>query len=162
MRASGRSVIRGAAILAAVVAVLAIAAPVAAAPAQSVTIVSNVTFNPNGPNFGDFAASGPAVDQGLICPAGTFVDTGLKFSGFQSRTGHVQLQVVKAFTCSDGSGTFAVKLQINADFNTGIEHFTWVAAGTSGDVASLQGAGTGSTVPTDTGNINTYVGTIAG
>jgi hypothetical protein len=31
----------------------------------------------------------------------------------------VQLQVVKEFTCDDDSGTFVVKLQIQANFNTG-------------------------------------------
>jgi hypothetical protein len=99
--------------------------------------------------------------DGLICATGTFVDTGLKFAGFQSRTGHVQIMVLKDFTCGDGSGTFAVTLQINADVNTGIESFAWVASGSSGAIGSLQGAGTGSTVPTATGNINTYVGTVA-
>jgi hypothetical protein len=148
--------------MAAIVAIAVVAVPAAAATAQQVTIVSNVTFNPDGPNFGDFTASGPAVDQGLMCPTGDFVDTGIKFAGFQSRTGHVQLLVTKLFTCDDGSGTFAVKLQINANFETGIESFAWVAQGTSGEVGSLRGAGTGSTVPTDTGNINTYVGTVAG
>jgi len=161
MRARARGGWWLAAAVMAIVAVAALAAPVAAGSAQRVMIVSNVTFNPAGPNFGDFAASGPAVDSGLICATGTFVDTGLKFAGFQSRTGHVQLQVLKDFTCDDGSGTFAVKLQINADFNTGIESFAWVASGSSGAIGSLKGAGTGSTVPTATGNINTYVGTIA-
>jgi hypothetical protein len=132
-------------------------------PALGVTIVSHVTFNPDGPNFGDFSASGPAVDAGAMCAAGTFVDTGIKFAGYQSATAHVQLQVTKDFTCDNGSGTFAVKLQINADINTGYESFAWVASGTSGDLASLQGAGTGSTVPNrPIGNTNTYVGMITG
>jgi hypothetical protein len=150
------------AIVAACAAVAGMATPVGAASAQRVNIVSNVTFNPNGPNYGDFTATGPAVDSGAICASGTFVDTGIKFAGFRSVTGHVQLQVAKDFTCDDGSGTFAVRLQINADFNTGIESFAWVAAGTSGDIAGLKGAGSGSTVPTSTGNINTYVGTVTG
>src|SRR5262249_36203140 len=125
MRASGRSVFRIAAVLAAVAAILALAVPGAATSGPKVTIVSHGPFNPDGPNFGDFTASGPAVDQGLICPEGTFVDTGLKFAGFRSRTGQVQLQVLKDFTCGDGSGTFAVKLQVHADFDIGIEHFAW-------------------------------------
>ena len=151
------------AVVAACVALAAAAPPVAAAPAMPVTIVSHVTFNPDGPNYGDFTASGPAVDAGAMCASGTFVDTGIKFAGYQSPTGQVQLLVTKDFTCDNDRGVFAVKLQINADFVTGYESFAWVASGTSGSVGSLKGAGTGSTVPNrPIGNTNTYVGMITG
>jgi hypothetical protein len=147
------------AVLAAILALVAAAAPVGAASPQSVTIVSHVTFNPDGPNFGDFATSGEATDSGLICASGTFVDTGIRFAGFQSDRGTVQIQVVKEFTCDDGSGTFTVKLQIQANFETGIESFTWVVLGGTDDYASLRGGGRGSTVPNlPIGNINTYEG----
>ena len=146
------------AMVAAIVALLAVAGPVGAGSPQSVTIVSNVTFNPEGPNFGDFVATGRAADSGLICADGTFVDTGIRFAGFQSDRGIVQLQVVKEFTCNDGTGTFVVKLQIQANFDTGIESFSWVILGGTGDYESLHGSGRGSTVPTSTGNINTYEG----
>ena len=147
------------AVLAAILALVAAAAPVGAASPQSVTIVSHVTFNPDGPNYGDFVASGDAADSGLICTSGTFVDTGIRFAGFQSDRGTVQLQVVKEFTCDDGTGTFIVKLQIQANFDTGIESFTWVVLGGTDDYASLRGAGSGSTVPNaPIGNINTYEG----
>ena len=151
-------------VLAATLALVAGAVPVlAATPALGATIESHVTFNPNGPNHGWFVASGAAVQAGTLCASGTFVDTGIKFAGFQSRTGHVQLLVTKDFACGDRSGTFAVKLQINADFGTGIESFAWVASGTSGSIGSLHGGGTGSTVSNPpTGNINTYVGMVTG
>ncbi len=145
-------------VLAATLALAAITAPVAAASPKSVTIVSNVTFNPDGPNYGDFVTSGTATDSGLICPSGTFVDIGLHFTGFQSDRGMVQVQVVKEFTCDDGSGTFVAKLQIQANFVTGIENFSWVVLDGTDAYASLRGAGGGSTVPTSVGNINTYVG----
>ncbi|TMF36056.1 MAG: hypothetical protein E6I26_09000 [Chloroflexi bacterium] len=149
--------------LVAVLTLLAIAAPIAAASPQGVTIVSHVTFNPDGPNYGDFTAAGDAVDSGLICPSGTFVDTAIRFAGYQSNRGMVQLLVVKEFTCGDGSGTFVVKIQIQANFDTGIESFTWVVLGGTGDYGSLHGAGTGSTVPNaPIGNINTYVGFLLG
>jgi hypothetical protein len=151
------------AVLAAVLALLGIAAPVAAASPQGVTIVSHVTFNPDGPNYGDFEASGAAVDSDLICASGTFVDTGIRFAGYQSDRGIVQLQVVKEFTCDDGSGTFLVKLQIQANFDTGIESFTWVVLGGTDSYASLRGGGSGSTVPNPPiGNINTYEGFLVG
>jgi hypothetical protein len=147
------------AVLAAVAAMAAFAAPAAAAAPQQVTIVSHVTFNPDGPNFGDFTATGRAVDEGVLCADGTFVDTFIKFTGFQSDRGVVQLQVGKTFTCDDGSGTFDVKLQIQANFDTGIETFSWVAKGGSGSYAGLRGSGSGSTVPNaPIGNINTYEG----
>jgi len=134
----------------------------AAAPAARVHIVSQVTFDPNG-NFGVFDASRAAVDAGLICASGTFVDTGLAFHGFQS--GHaVQIFVGKTFTCPS-AGTFDVKLQINANFD-GTERFAWNITGGTGAYANLHGAGTGSTVPifdqdgNETGNVNTYDGTL--
>ena len=152
-----------AAIVVAIVASLAVALPVAATAPQQVTMVSHVTFNPDGPNYGDFTASGDAADSGLICESGTFVDTAIRFAGFQSDRGTVQIQVVKEFTCDDQSGTFIVKLQIQANFETGIESFSWVVLGGTGDYASLHGGGSGSTVPNPpTGNINTYEGFLLG
>jgi hypothetical protein len=88
---------------------------------------------------------------------GTFVDTGISFAGYQSNRGTVQLQVLKEFTCP-GSGTFRVKLQIQANFNSGIESFTWVVQDGTGAYAALRGSGNGSTVPTSSGNTNTYDG----
>jgi hypothetical protein len=132
---------------------------VAAASPQQVTIVSHVTFNPDGPNYGDFDAAGAAVGDDTICPSGTFVDTGIRFAGFQSPRGVVQLQVLKTFTCDDGSGTFDVKMQIQANFDTGIESFRWVIMGGTGAYDSLRGSGSGSTVPNPPiGNINTFEG----
>ena len=137
----------------------ATAVPASAAAPLGVTIVSHVTFNPDGPNFGDFEASGPAADAGLICESGTFEDVGIRFAGFQSDRGIIQIQVLKQFTCDDGSGTFDVKMQIQANVDTGIETFSWVILGGSDDYASLRGAGSGSTVPNaPIGNINTYEG----
>jgi hypothetical protein len=145
-------------------AVLSVAGPTTAAPAQHVHIVSPVTFDPNG-NHGSFAANGPAVGAGLICASGTFFDTAIAFRGFQS--GHaVQIYVAKTFTCP-GSGTFDVKLQINASFD-GTERFAWSITDGTGAYASLHGAGTGSTVPTfdpndpenQIGNVNTYDGVL--
>jgi len=143
--------------LAAMVALMIVVAPVAARSPQKVTIVSHVTFNPDGPNYGTFTATGAAVDGGLICPAGTFIDTGIRFAGFQSPRGVVQLQVLKDFTCDGGNGTFSIKMQIQADFTTGIESFSWIAWG------GVRGTGLGSTVPEPpTGNVNTFVGFILG
>ena len=154
-------------VLAASMALVVVTAPVAAASPRAVSIVSHVTFNPDGPNYGDFAATGSAVDDELVCASGTFVDTGIRFAGFQAdHSGRtvVQLQVHKEFTCGDGSGTFFVKMQIQADFDTGLETFTWAVQGGTGPYENLRGSGTGSTVRDDdgNGNTNTYAGFIVG
>jgi hypothetical protein len=154
-------------ILSASMALVGVAAPVAAAPPAQVTIVSHVTFNPGGPNFGTFSAAGRAVDDGVICASGTFVDTGIRFAGYQSdRAGRtvVQLQVAKTFTCAGGTGSFFVKMQIQADFETGLETFTWVIQGGTGDLRRLSGSGSGSTVrdADGNGNTNTYIGFVLG
>ena len=157
MRIMGRR--RPAAVLFAAGVALTLAGPAGAASPEGVTLLSHVTFNPDGPNYGDFDATGAAVDSGTMCASGTFVDVGIRFAGFQSNRGEVQLQVVKEFTCDDGSGTFIVKMQIQANFDTGIETFSWVVLGGTDDYASLRGSGLGSTVPNPpTGNINTFVG----
>lgn len=149
-------------ILAFVPAVLAVgvlgAPAAAAAPPEGVTIVSDVTFVEGGPNVGVFDATGAAVDSGTLCGSGTFEDQGIRFAGFPAQTGEVQLQVLKRFTCDDGSGTFDLKMQIKANFDTGLETFQWVITGGTGDYATLRGSGTGTTVPRAGGNTNTYVG----
>jgi hypothetical protein len=139
---------------------ISVAWPVAASAPEAVTIVSDVTFVEGGPNIGSFTTSGEAADAGTICPAGSFVDTGIRFAGGQADRGIVQLQVYKTFTCDDDSGTFDVKMQIQANFDTGIETFSWVVTGGTGEYASLHGSGLGSTVPRPGGNTNTYVGMV--
>ena len=147
------------AVLAAALGVLTVVGPVAAMPPEQVTIVSHVDFNNPGPNTGNFSITGA---DGLICRKGTFVDTGIKFSGFQSGK-QVQLTVFKDFICDDLSGTFSVKLQIHASFD-GTENFTWVIQSGTGAYASLHGSGSGTTVPDagnpQPGNTNTYTGSI--
>jgi hypothetical protein len=155
--------IRAMSVVAALATVLAVtvAAPVAAAPPSGVTIVSHMNFNPDGFNFGDFVASGPAVDQGLICASGSVDDTRLIFAGGQSNRG-AQIPVRKTFTCDDGSGEIFVKIQVHLDFATSTETFSWVILGGTGDYAGLNGSGQGSTVSDgsdpQTGNFNTYTG----
>jgi hypothetical protein len=152
------------AVLAATLAITIVIAPVAAATPQQVQIVSDMTFNPDGPNFGDFAANGKAVDSGLICARGTVLDTGIVFGGFQSGRGF-QVLVRKTFTCDDGSGTIFVKIQVHASTD-GTESFTWIVQGGTGSYMNLRGSGDGTTVPLpgdpEPGNINSYSGFLVG
>jgi len=161
MRTSSRPVRGTVAILAAAMALVSVIGPVAAGSPQQVEIVSHMNFNPDGPNFGDFTATGDAVGSGLVCGSGSVVDTGIVFGGFQSGRS-AQILVRKTFTCADGSGTFFVKIQVHLDFETSTEVFTWVVMGGTGDYENLRGSGDGSTVSDgsdpQTGNFNTYVG----
>jgi hypothetical protein len=141
--------------------VLALGSPVAAAAPRGVEIVSHMTFNPDGFNYGTFEATGPAVDGGLVCASGTVDDTRIIFVGFQSNRS-AQIPVRKTFTCDDGSGTFFVKIQVHLEFATSTEFFSWVVLGGTGDYADLSGAGSGTTVSDgsdpQTGNFNNYEG----
>jgi hypothetical protein len=161
MRTSDRRARAIVAVLAATVAVITVTASVAAAAPQQVQIVSHMTFNPDGFNYGTFEASGSAVDNGVICDSGTVDDTRVIFAGFQSGRG-AQIPVRKTFTCADGSGTFFVKIQVHLDFESDTESFSWVILGGTGDYAGLRGSGDGSTLSDgsdpQTGNFNTYVG----
>ena len=94
-------------------------------------------FNQEGGfNTGDFVASGPAVEQGLICESGTVEDTRLIFAGFQSPTGRIQIPVRKTFTCDDGSGEIFIKIQVHLDLNAQTETFSWVVLGGTGDYSA--------------------------
>ncbi len=161
MRTSSRPARAIVAIVAATLALTSVIGPVAAGSPQQVEIVSHMNFNPDGPNFGDFTATGSAVDSGLVCASGTVLDTGIVFGGFQSGRS-AQILVRKTFTCADGSGTFFVKIQVHLDFETATESFTWVVLGGTGNYESLRGSGDGTTVgdgsDPQTGNFNTYVG----
>ena len=87
-----------------------------------------------------FVASGPAVDDGLICSDGDIVDESGKVTGF-SRNGF-NFQGVKHFTCADGTGEFFVNLQARIDFRKGTT-FRWNVLRGTGDYEDLHGAGRG-------------------
>ena len=116
--------------------------PAAAATPVAVEIVSHMDFNQEGGfNTGDFEASGPAVDQGLICESGTVEDTRLILAGSRVRVGKIQIPVRKTFTCDDGSGEIFIKIQVHLDLNTQTETFSWVVLGGTGDYSDLRGSG---------------------
>ena len=152
---------------AASVGLLAAVSPAAAAQPVAVEIVSHMDFNQEGGfNTGDFAASGLAVEEGLICESGTVEDTRLILAGFQSPTGRIQIPVRKTFTCDDDSGEIFIKIQVHLNLNTQTETFSWVVLGGTGDYSNLQGSGQGTTVgdgsDPQTGNFNTYTGFLIG
>ena len=127
-------------VLAAVL-LLAFALPAAATPPADVniTVESSLLGAP-----GPFAASGPAVDEGIVCAAGTVIDASGKVTG-NSPTGF-NYQGIKQFICADGSGEFFVNLQARIDFRKGTT-FNWNVLSGIGAYEDLHGAGSGVGLP---------------
>jgi hypothetical protein len=112
----------------------------ASTPPSAVEFQVETTTPPEGPSFGPFTATGPAVDAGLVCESGDTIDVFGRGTGFQSGIGW-NAQVVKLFTCDDGSGEFFVKLLVRFDWQ-GL-NFRWTIVGGSGAYEKLHGTGEG-------------------
>lgn len=94
-----------------------------------------------------FTATGPAVDEGLLCAIGTVSDVSASTSGAGPIT---TIRALKTFTCPDG--TFDVQLNVRLDNST---HFTtarWHITGGTGAYARLRGSGSLTGTPIDPGN----------
>lgn len=133
-------------LVAAVAALFLVVLPVAAAvaaPPEDVTFEGPAFFDGPDAGTGEFTASGPAVDSGMMCPSGALVDVYVKAAPMigQSPRG-VNLQIVKEFTCDDGSGTFLVKLQVRIDYLKW-PTFNWVVMDGTGAYEDLKGNGSG-------------------
>jgi hypothetical protein len=117
--------------------VMTLALPAGATPPSDVVLeVETSLLGDPGP----FVASGPAVDDGVVCDSGIVIDASGKVTGF-SPTGF-NAQVIKHFTCDDGSGDFFVNLQARIDFRKGTT-FNWNVLSGTGDYENLHGAGSG-------------------
>jgi hypothetical protein len=125
-----------------VLVMLALAVPAGAdSPPSGVEIVV--------PGFeGPFTASGPAVDDGILCATGTAVNGDVRGAGFQSNR-LFNLTVFKEFTCDDASGSFVLKLQVQVNSVRGTS-FNWVVVSGTGEYVDLHGRGRGFVAPVDT------------
>ena len=119
--------------------VLSVASVGAATPPSDVHIEADITVG-----GGPFIATGPAVDEGLVCGSGFATATDLKVSGAPGNTGF-NVQVIYLFTCDDGSGEFYVKLQVRIDQKG--DNYNWVVLGGNGDYEKLHGTGSGIGIP---------------
>ena len=116
---------------------VAISSPASATPPSAVDIeVEQSLLGVPSP----FVASGPAVDDGLMCKSGVALYVSSKVTG--SSPAGSNFQGVNHFTCDDGSGEFLVNLQARLDFRKG-DKFHWNVVGGTGDYANLHGAGSG-------------------
>lgn len=119
---------------------------------QPVTFYGTFT---EGSNLGTFYGA-PAP----LCASGTTTDVAGLAAGFQSGT-RLQLLVAKEFACAGSDDTFTLLLQVHIRFPPDeANRFTWTVLDGTGAFANLHGRGTGSAVPTATGGVDTYVGSI--
>ncbi len=103
----------------------------AAATAAPATIDGHGLFSED---HSSFSAESP-----YLCPDGTTTDL-VRFVGHGRE---VLIKDVKTFNCTDGSGTFTLKINARVRDCDSTDNFTWVVAGGTGDYARLRGAGTG-------------------
>ena len=84
-----------------------------------------------------FAASGPAVDAGLVCASGMVEDVDLAYN---DPTGSTQMiWALKRFDCGDG--TFDVDLVVRLDLTTNNTTARWRIVDGTGPYAGLNGQG---------------------
>jgi len=114
------------------------ALPAAATPPSGVQFEVETVIMSNDPD--PFIASGPAVDTGLVCDAGTVVELTGKATGFSSNG--FNFDGIKHFTCEDGSGEFFVNVQARIDYRKGTT-FNWNILSGSGAYEDFHGAGSG-------------------
>ena len=124
----------------AITVMMVLALPAGATSPSEVDIAVETQFGPPGP----FSASGPAVDDGVVCAEGIVVDASGKVTGFSPNG--FNFQGVKHFICEDGSGEFFVNLQARIDFRKGTT-FQWNVLRGTGDYEDLHGAGSGFGIP---------------
>jgi hypothetical protein len=137
---------------------LALVLPIAtvqAAPARGVAFDVQTTLG--SPSGGPFSASGPAVDEGVVCAGGWTTDVSLGISG--GGGGHTGYHVLKNFICDDGSGSFLLKLEVRTS-PTGFGTYSWLVVGGTGAYLDLKGSGTGYGVPTDYGVHDLFFGNL--
>jgi hypothetical protein len=126
----------GAFILAMIAALVGWVVPAAASSPVKVKITSAMVFLGN---TGTFEASGPAVEAGLICPAGNVYDTKYRSPGSDSKR-FINLFVHKLFVCADGSGSFEMDLNLRI-FSPPRTKGTWRIVDGDGAYARLHGNG---------------------
>ena len=93
-----------------------------------------------GPTPDTFYASGPAVDDGLVCGTGAVSDVGGTSHGNPNGP-FKTFKVLKHFICGDGSGTFDIEMNVKLD---NVSHETtaqWKIVGGTDDYAQLKGNG---------------------
>lgn len=113
-------------------------APATATPPTDVTFEYDFFFEPE--PFGEFEATGSAVNDGLMCPSGTLEEVLFRQSHFGKN-----VTPVDRFICHEGGGfgpgdSFVMKVQVHIDFPDIIG--TWVIKNGTGAFEDIHGRGT--------------------
>lgn len=111
-----------------------------ATPPTDVTFEYDFFFEPPFGPFGEFEATGSAVDEGLMCPSGFLEDAGFKQSHFGKN-----VTPIDRFVCYEGNGfgpddTFIMKVQVHIDFPD--LSGNWVMKSGTGAFEDIHGTGT--------------------
>ena len=115
-------------------AVLSAAASAPAAAAEPVEVVVDVPFDGSP---GSFTADGAG-----LCAGGTYADSAIRTTG--AGRGHdrtLTFHLDRTFTCSDGSGSFTVRISARWHPCDATNAGSWVVLRGDGDYAGLHGAG---------------------
>ena len=94
---------------------------------------------PGAPGEGEFTASGRAVDDGAVCPAGTTTVTSVSRTDLSPDWAF--LRIGKLATCDDASGTFDVDLQVLLNLDEGWTTGVWTTPDGTGGYEDLRGGG---------------------
>lgn len=125
-----------------------------------VVIESEILFGWDEENVwehGAFAAQGPAVDAGLMCPEGT-----INLASYNKSFGTWRVEV--KHVCADGSGSFHLAFDLAASYSGGTytETGTWVVVYGTDTYADLVGSGSDSTIsPSPNRYLAVQVGQVA-
>jgi len=87
-----------------------------------------------------FNASGPAVNNNVVCPSGTVSDVNVSQSG-SAQGAYNHFDVLKKFDCADGSGTFNFEMKVKLENATGNTTASWNLASGTGNYANINGEG---------------------
>lgn len=132
------------------VAILSVVLPAPMVSAEAPLDVHIEVFATIAPSDDPFIASGPAVDEGLLCPTGTESELSVRVAGPPEGDFRI-LRVVKQFVCADGSGTFDVNLVVRLDLESSYTTARWNIIGGTGDYAGLHGSGELTGIPQNPG-----------
>lgn len=108
----------------------------ASSPWLRVTIEDSFT---GAPGEGEFVASGRAVDDGVVCPAGTTTVTSASRTDLSERW--ALLRIGKLATCDDATGTFDINLRVLLNLDEGWTKGAWKTRAGTGDYQELRGRG---------------------